>query len=189
MPFPWWTSKSATRTRVAPKCSTRSFAATAIVLKKQKPIACVASAWWPGGRAATKTAGARFSITASTAARTSPVARYAAENVAAEMGLSGQSKSENAVRLTRRRGVARRLHPRDVGRLVHALEGLERAGGVGRALEAPAVLAQRVHNGLQASGVLGVVGARVVLEKDGIVEDRHAAHGASVLQVWATIRR
>jgi len=38
----------------------------------------------------TKTAGARLSRTASTAARTRPVARYAAANVAAEIGLSGQ---------------------------------------------------------------------------------------------------
>jgi len=34
-----------------------------------------------------------------------------------------------------------------------------------------------------------VVRAGIVLEKDGIGEDRHVAHGASVPQVWATIRR
>ena len=110
-------------------------------------------------------------------------------NVAAEIGLSGQSKSENVSRLARGRRVAGGLQPRDVGRIVDALEGRERAGGVGRALEAPALLAQRVNRGLQAVGVLGVVRAGVVLEKDGIVEDRHVAHATSVPQVWATIGR
>ena len=65
-------------------------------MKKQKPIAASASAWWPGGRAATKTESARPETTTSVAASASAVARSAASKLAAEIGLSGESKSENA---------------------------------------------------------------------------------------------
>ncbi len=72
---------------------------------------------------------------------------------------------------------------------MHALERLQRALGVWRRLEPAALLAQRVNHGLEPARVLGVIRAGVVLEKDGIGEDRHVAHEASVPHVWATIRR
>ena len=56
VPLPWWTSQSRISTRAAPSSATASAAATAIELKRQKPIAFSGSAWWPGGRAALKPA-------------------------------------------------------------------------------------------------------------------------------------
>ncbi len=109
--------------------------------------------------------------------------------MAAEIGLSGESKSENAA--VSPSGAARHAASKagDVRGVVDALERRERAFGVGRAQQRDAFRAQRLDRGLEPVRVLGVVRARVVLEKDGIVEDRDAAHGASLPQVWATIAR
>ena len=54
VPLPWWTSKSTMATRSTPWAACACRAATAALLKKQKPIGVAASAWWPGGRVATK---------------------------------------------------------------------------------------------------------------------------------------
>ena len=54
VPLPWWTSKSTMATRSTPWAACAWRAATAALLKKQKPIGVAASAWWPGGRVATK---------------------------------------------------------------------------------------------------------------------------------------
>mmetsp|Transcript_4558 Transcript_4558/g.12455 ORF Transcript_4558/g.12455 Transcript_4558/m.12455 type:complete len:229 (-) Transcript_4558:594-1280(-) len=49
VPLPWCTSQSRMSTRCAPQpCA--ALAATAALLKKQKPMAMLLSAWWPGGR-------------------------------------------------------------------------------------------------------------------------------------------
>ena len=49
VPLPWCTSMSTIIRRLAPKaCSCR--AAMAMLLSRQKPMACVEVAWWPGGR-------------------------------------------------------------------------------------------------------------------------------------------
>ena len=50
VPLPWWTSKSTMATRSSPRTSSAWRAATATLLKKQKPIAWSRVAWWPGGR-------------------------------------------------------------------------------------------------------------------------------------------
>ena len=49
VPLPWWTSKSTMATRSTPWAACACRAATAALLKKQKPIGVAASAWWPGG--------------------------------------------------------------------------------------------------------------------------------------------
>ena len=48
VPLPWWTSKSMTATRSMPCASSACAAPTATLLKRQKPIARLRSAWWPG---------------------------------------------------------------------------------------------------------------------------------------------
>ena len=48
VPLPWWTSQSRISTRSTPCAARACAAATATLLKKQKPIARAASAWWPG---------------------------------------------------------------------------------------------------------------------------------------------
>ena len=50
VPLPWWTSQSTIITRSSPSESSAWRAATATLLNRQKPIARVGSAWWPGGR-------------------------------------------------------------------------------------------------------------------------------------------
>ncbi|MGX1258192.1 hypothetical protein AB7M37_002688 [Sinorhizobium fredii] len=51
------------------------------MLKKQKPIALFFSAWWPGGRAATKALSASPAKTASTAATAPPIPVSAASKL------------------------------------------------------------------------------------------------------------
>ncbi len=62
-------------TRSAPCAFWAWRAAIAALLKKQKPIAVDFSAWWPGGREATKTLSALPVKTSSTAAMAPPTAR------------------------------------------------------------------------------------------------------------------
>eukprot|EP00962_Isochrysis_galbana_P019064 scaffold5545_cov111-Isochrysis_galbana.AAC.7 len=50
MPFPWCTSQSTISTRRTPSLDRATAAATATLLSRQKPIACCASQWCPGGR-------------------------------------------------------------------------------------------------------------------------------------------
>ena len=50
----------------------------AMLLNRQKPMAVLALAWWPGGRTAQKATGSSPSITASTAATPAPAACRAA---------------------------------------------------------------------------------------------------------------
>ncbi len=90
VPFPWWTSKSTTATRDRP-CAARACAApTATLLKRQKPMARLRSAWWPGGRTAQNAVAHSPRMTRSTAITTAPAACFAAFS---ECGLSAVSGS------------------------------------------------------------------------------------------------
>ena len=66
-------------------------AATAMLLKRQKPIARETSAWWPGGRTARKAASPSPRRNASTAAIPAPADRSAASQEASEAKVSGSS--------------------------------------------------------------------------------------------------
>ena len=81
VPLPWWTSQSRISTRSTPCAARACAAATATLSKKQKPIACAASAWWPGGRSAEKPHGSPPPSSASTSATAPPAPRSAASNV------------------------------------------------------------------------------------------------------------
>ena len=83
VPLPWWTSKSTIATRSRPRTSSACRAATATLLKKQKPIACARVAWWPGGRTAQNAFSTSPSMTASVAATAAPAARITACQVPA----------------------------------------------------------------------------------------------------------
>ena len=52
IPLPWCTSQSRSRIflNLSGYCFSTAFAATTVLLKKQKPIARAHSAWCPGGR-------------------------------------------------------------------------------------------------------------------------------------------
>ncbi len=78
VPLPWWTSQSRISTRSAPCADWARRAATATLPKKQKPIACAGSAWWPGGRSADTPARAPSPSSASASAHAPPAARSAA---------------------------------------------------------------------------------------------------------------
>jgi hypothetical protein len=60
----------------------------AALLKKQKPMACALSAWWPGGRMAAKALATLPVITSSTAWTAAPAERRAASIVPGERTVS-----------------------------------------------------------------------------------------------------
>ena len=64
-----------------------------MLLNRQKPIACIGSAWWPGGRMAQKAALASPATTASTAAQAAPAARSAASPEAGQTTVSASSRA------------------------------------------------------------------------------------------------
>ena len=78
VPLPWCTSKSTMATRLRPWRSQAYLAATATLLKKQKPIAWLRVAWWPGGRVAQKALVSSPVTTASTASMAAPADTSAA---------------------------------------------------------------------------------------------------------------
>ena len=79
VPLPWWTSKSMIATRSRPRTSSAWRAATATLLKKQKPIACVARRVVAGrAHRAEGVRDARRRCTASVAATAAPAARSTA---------------------------------------------------------------------------------------------------------------
>jgi len=57
-------------------------------LNRQKPIGRAVSAWWPGGRAATKALAAFWFITSSTARMAPPAPRSAASKLPADIVVS-----------------------------------------------------------------------------------------------------
>ncbi len=69
-------------------------AATAALLKKQKPIGVARSAWWPGGLMATKALSTSRRITSSTAWQAPPIARKAAASVPGLMVVSLSSRAK-----------------------------------------------------------------------------------------------
>src|SRR6218665_2829856 len=81
VPLPWCTSKSTTATRCIWWRCIACLAATAMLLKKQKPMALSRQAWWPGGRTAQKALSISPAMTASVAASAAPAARRAARPV------------------------------------------------------------------------------------------------------------
>ncbi len=93
VPLPWWTSKSKMASRDSWWTARACMAPMATLLNTQKPIASMASAWWPGGRMALNALAASPAITASTAAQAAPAARSAASP---EWGLSTVSASTRA---------------------------------------------------------------------------------------------
>src|SRR6185369_16061304 len=76
-------------TRSSPCASMACIAATATLLKMQKPIGRALQAWWPGGLTAQKTEENFFSTTRSTANAAAPAARKAALSVCGFMAVSG----------------------------------------------------------------------------------------------------
>ena len=92
IPLPWCTSQSRIMTRSAPCVSRAYLAATATLLKMQKPQASSSSAWWPGGRmtAAPQLAVESPSNTASTTFRRLPQERSALSSEDGFYGLFGQ---------------------------------------------------------------------------------------------------
>ena len=78
MPLPWWTSQSRTRTRSTPHSASAWAAATATLLKRQKPIARSRSAWWPGRAQAAEGEAARPPSSRSAACTAPPAACRAA---------------------------------------------------------------------------------------------------------------
>ena len=91
VPLPWCTSKSTMATRCRPCTSSAWRAATATLLKKQKPIAWSRVAWWPGGRTAQKALLARPDSTSSVAATAAPAERSAACSVPVPTVVSGST--------------------------------------------------------------------------------------------------
>ena len=87
VPLPWWASQSTMRT-LAPRARS-SAAATATLLIRQNPIACVGSAWCPGGRTAQNAAVPAPCSRPSIAANPEPAARSAASQDAADAAVSG----------------------------------------------------------------------------------------------------
>ncbi len=139
-------------------------------LKKQKPIGVAVSAWWPGGRVATKALLARFSITSSTASTAPPTQRIAA--------------SESA---GRHRGVAVEPHHAflraDVADLRYIVERMAQRDGLDRRhrgfdpdqrLE-PFML-QRPFDGAQPVRALRVAG-RDQMVQAGLVTHEQCRHG------------
>ncbi len=91
MPLPWCTSKSTIATRLRLRRCSAYKAAIATLLKKQKPMALLRVAWWPGGRTAQKAFSSSPASTASVAATAAPAARSAAVKVWALMEVSVSS--------------------------------------------------------------------------------------------------
>ena len=89
VPLPWCTSKSMMATRCRPSTSSAWRAAMATLLKKQKPIAALRVAWWPGGRTEQNALSTSPLNTASVAATAAPAARSAARQVPAHTSVSG----------------------------------------------------------------------------------------------------
>ena len=81
VPLPWCTSQSRISTRSSPCAPVARRAASATLPKKQKPIACDGSAWWPGGRSAETPTRASPPSSPSVSATAPPAARSAASNV------------------------------------------------------------------------------------------------------------
>ena len=125
-------------------------------------MAVVFSAWWPGGRAATKTLSARPGKTSSTAALAAPIAVTAACQL---FGLSaGVGVDRDDAGLGYRRADARdeilRVGIED-GCLVafRRLDAVERGKGL---------VVEHALDGAQAVGPLGMAGRRHVFEKDRV---------------------
>ena len=78
-------------TRSTPWAAWACRAATAALLKKQKPIGVAASAWWPGGLVATKALSTRRVTTSSTANVAPPAERNAASKVPGDIAVSESS--------------------------------------------------------------------------------------------------
>ncbi len=88
VPLPWCTSQSRISTRSAPCAERACAAASATLLKKQKPIARATPAWWPGGRSADTPHGSPSRSSASTSATAPPAERSAASYVPATADVS-----------------------------------------------------------------------------------------------------
>ena len=74
----------------------------AALLNRQKPIAVAVSAWWPGGRAATKTLSAAPEKTSSTAAVEAPTALIAASQLLGLTVVSASSRDNPSEGMARR---------------------------------------------------------------------------------------
>ena len=93
VPLPWWTSQSRIATRRAPRASCAQRAATAVALRRQKPIGRAASAWCPGGRAITNALRSSPATTAATASSRPPTAYSAAVRVPGPIHASSSSST------------------------------------------------------------------------------------------------
>src|SRR5438132_343079 len=89
VPLPWCTSKSMIATRSMPCASIAWRAATATLLKMQKPMARARQAWWPGGRTGQNALFTSFFSTRSVAITPAPAARSAACSVHRFIAVSG----------------------------------------------------------------------------------------------------
>ncbi len=99
-------------------------APTATLLKKQKPIACARSAWWPGGRTLQNARRTSPLITRSVARTLAPAARNAASNVSGHIAVSGSTRDQA-------------LRGRDRAQLLDVLTSDARARAARRSRAAP----------------------------------------------------
>ncbi len=91
VPLPWCTSQSTTSTRSAPSASSACRHATATLANRQKPMAVVHSAWWPGGRSAENPVRSPPDRRLSTSAHAPPAARSAASYEPGTVGVSASN--------------------------------------------------------------------------------------------------
>src|ERR1700682_1262390 len=76
----------------------------AALSNRQKPIGRAVSAWWPGGRVATKALVVFLASTSSTARTAPPTARNAASNVPGDIEVSAASRTLPSLAGGSRRG-------------------------------------------------------------------------------------
>ena len=93
-PLPWCTSKSTIATFSRPCCFWAWRVAIATLLNRQKPMGRAVSAWWPGGRTATKALAAFLPITSSMAATAPPAPRSAAAKLPDDMVVSASRRTK-----------------------------------------------------------------------------------------------
>ena len=91
VPLPWCTSKSMIATRFKPWRSSAYLAATATLFTKQKPMAWLRVAWWPGGRTAQKAFTISPAMMASVASMAAPAAIKIASQLWMLMDVSGST--------------------------------------------------------------------------------------------------